>query len=138
LSQNAGLEEIAGVVETEQFLSAAESMWNRRNRRKSKQSQMDTDSTTLETTDSISEAPEVIQRLAYVIDQILDNAPVDVRGSIAFKTVAAMIQEARKDLRRLPEDQVEEFARMVGQAFLWVADGDIAEVTPETEAEDGA
>lgn len=96
----------------------------------------DTDSTTPVATDSTS--PEVIQRLAYVIDQILENAPEDVRNSWQFKTVAAMIQEARKDLRRLPEDQTQEFARMVGQAFLWVADGDIADVTPEDDEEDGS
>lgn len=107
-------------------LSTAETMWNRRNR---KTRRTDIEPTTGQSpTDSTKEYPEVIQRLAYVIDQIITLAPDEVKGTWQFKTVSAMIQEARKDLRRLPEDQVVEFSRMVGNAFLWVADGNIADV----------
>lgn len=66
-----------------------------------------------------------------MVDQIVTLAPDEVKGTWQFKTVAAMIQEARKDFRRLPEGEVEEFSRMVGNAFLWVADGDIADVEPQ-------
>lgn len=113
-------------------MSVAESMWKRRRNRT--QSVPESEAITpLQGTVSTKAWPEVIQRLSYVVDQIVTLAPNEVQSSWQFKTVAAMIQEARKDFRRLPEDQVEEFARMVGNAFLWVADGDIADVEPATE-----
>jgi len=78
----------------------------------------------------------VIQRLAYVIDQILLMAPEEVKGTWQFKTVAAMITEAKKDLRRLPVEQVVEMSRNVGAAFAWVADGSMDDLE-ESDGIDG-
>lgn len=121
------------VTEMIRELDTAESMWRRRRNRQN-QGQSPDGTTPLSATGSIDELPDVLKRLSYVIEQILTQAPDEVRGSMAFKTVSAMIQEARKDLRRLPEDQVVEFSRMVGNAFLWVADGDYSQVEEMQEA----
>jgi hypothetical protein len=127
--QELGDEENDETEEQTQSLSVAERMWNRR-RKNPVQTDME-DSIPLQGMVSTKHLPECIQRLGYVIDQIINQAPEEIRDTWQFKTVAAMVQEARKDFRRLPEDQVTEFSRSVGHAFLWVADGDMADVAAE-------
>ncbi len=117
-------------VATAEELSPAEKAWRkRRNRRMGITEQ--------QSVTDITELDPILQRLAYVIEQILENAPEEIRTTWQFKTVAAMITEAKKDLRRLPLDQVEEMSLAVGNAFLWVAGGRMEDLQLEVESDSG-
>lgn len=100
-------------------LSTAERMW-KRNRE-------------VTSTDTVStEDSEIHKRLYYVLDQIIDTVPEQMKDHPMAKMLVVFAREGKKDLRRIPGEFIEGLSRQIGSAFQWVADGDMADIENES------
>lgn len=82
---------------------------------------------------SISEAH---QRLFFTLDRLVELIPPDAKDHPMAKLMTTFIRESKKDIKRFPEDKLVDLSRKVGEAFCWVADGDINDINaPEDEIE---
>jgi hypothetical protein len=83
-------------------------------------------------TDTVSiENSPVHQRLFYVVDQLYETIPAEMRDHPMAKLLSVFIREGRKDLIRVPGDFVKGLSKQVGEAFMWVSDGDMADLESE-------
>jgi hypothetical protein len=63
--------------------------------------------------------------------------PAEARDHPMAKMFITIIREAKKDIKRFPEDQLVALAKNIGDALMWVAVGDMATVAdPEEEIDD--
>jgi hypothetical protein len=82
---------------------------------------MDTDST------------ETHQRLEFVLDQILNTVPAEMRDHPMAKMLSVFCREGKKDIRRIPGPFIESLSRQIGEAFAWVADGSMSDLPSEPD-----
>lgn len=88
--------------------------------------------------DSISETH---QRVFYVLDQIINTIPDEMKDHPMAKMLSVFAREGKKDLKRIPAPFITSLAQEIGEAFLWVANGSMSDLDGseptdiETEAE---
>jgi hypothetical protein len=106
--------------------SALETMYRKgRKTPKSSASQTERDRQDSATTDELAPGH---QRLFYCLDNIVNLIPEEMKDHPMAKIMVTMAREGKKDLRRMPEDYILKLSKMVGEAFTWVADGDMSDV----------
>ena len=104
-------------------LSARELM-NRRERRKSRRHNGQDDLRPDTARRELASISPTHARLDYVLDSLQNMVPPDASENPMVKMFITFLREAKKDLRRLPEEFILQLSRPIGQAFMWVAEGD--------------
>lgn len=66
---------------------------------------------------------DIHRRLFFVLDQVIGMIPTEGQEHPMAKMLSAFVREGKKDLKRMPSDMIQHFARQLGEAFSWVADG---------------
>jgi predicted component of type VI protein secretion system len=86
--------------------------------------------------DSASEdRPEIYARVDHVLDGLQSLLPNQMGGSMQILT--EIMRGMRRDISLVPEDQVQQFMRSIGEACIWIADGTMADLEiPDEESED--
>lgn len=74
------------------------------------------------------------ERLYFCIDNLINQIPPEMQNHPMAKIMSTMARESRKDIRRLPEEYIIAVARTIGEAFAWVADGSMEDVTGTPDA----
>jgi len=67
------------------------------------------------------------------MDHLREMLPEEAMQHPMAIMLLTFMREAKKDIRRLPVPFVESLSRTIGDAFTWVADGEIAEPPPIDE-----
>lgn len=88
--------------------------------------------------DSESEArPEIYDRVDHVLNGLQSLLPSSMAGSPQFSILTEIMRGMRRDISLVPEEQVQEFMRSIGEACMWIADGSMADLNfPDEETED--
>jgi len=69
------------------------------------------------------------------MDHLQEMIPPEVlQGNPMATMLITFMREAKKDIRRLPVEFIETLSRTIGDAFTWVANGDI-EDPPELDSD---
>jgi hypothetical protein len=68
------------------------------------------------------------------MDHLQEMLPEEVKGNPMAQMLVTFMREAKKDLRRLPVPFVETLSKTIGDAFSWVAEGDLSE-TPDLDSD---
>lgn len=109
--------------------SLADKMWKTRHSALSEQENQD--STDL---DSESEdRPEIYARVDHVLDGLQSLLPQQMAGSGPVSILQEIMRGMRRDISLVPEQQVQEFMRSIGEACIWIADGSMADLEAESE-----
>lgn len=105
--------------------SLADRMWKGRHA-----SESSTENPDSELQDSESEdRPEIYQRVDHVLDGLQSLLPNQMGGSVGILT--EIMRGMRRDISLVPEEQVQEFMRSIGEACIWIADGSMADLESE-------
>lgn len=104
-------------------MSAAETLY--RKHRKGKEAQF-TGQPSEQVTTNESVTPGH-KRLYYVLDNIAGQIPEEARDHPMAKMLFTFLREGKKDIKRIPWPLIEHLSRQLGEAFLWVADGELTE-----------
>lgn len=83
---------------------------------------------TLETDSPPVSIDDTHLKLEYVLDQILETVPGEMRDHPMAKMLQVFCREGKKDIRRIPGPFIESLSRQIGEAFAWVADGDVNDI----------
>jgi hypothetical protein len=70
---------------------------------------------------------DVHTRIFWVMDHLQEILPEEASKNQMGQMLIVFMREAKKDIKRLPEDFVQSLSRVIGEAFTWVADGDVSE-----------
>lgn len=62
------------------------------------------------------------------MDNIVDKIPPELRNEPLARLMVTFCREGKKDIKRLPEEFIQALAGQIGDAFIWVARGDYADV----------
>lgn len=109
--------------------SMADLMWKTRNSGLSETENPDSTDQ-----DSVSEdKAEIYQRVDHVLDGLQSLLPNQMSSSVAILT--EIMRGMRRDISLVPEEQVQQFMRSIGEACMWIADGSMADLT-DMESED--
>jgi hypothetical protein len=65
---------------------------------------------------------EVLERVGFVIDRILQMAPNSAKSSMQYGMMLEFVRGMKKDLKLVPDEQILHFAKELGAAFTWVAE----------------
>ena len=85
--------------------------------------------------DSASAArPEIYDRVDHVLNGLQSLLPSQMSPQMSILT--EIIRGMRRDISIVPEDQVQQFMRSIGEACVWIADGSMADLTDPEEDED--
>lgn len=111
---------------TSRFLnreSLADRMWKTRNSELSQENPDITDQ------DSESEdRAEIYDRVDHVLNGLQSLLPTQMSGSGPFAILQEVMRGMRRDISLVPEDQVQEFMRSIGEACIWIADGSMSDL----------
>ena len=108
--------------------SLADRMW-KRNRLSASSETENPDSTDQ---DSASEdRPEIYQRVDHVLDGLQSLLPNQMSSSVSILT--EIMRGMRRDISLVPEEDVQQFMRSIGEACAWIADGSMADLYEESE-----
>lgn len=87
--------------------------------------------------DSASEArPEIYDRVDHVLNGLHSLLPNQMSGPVSMLT--EIMRGMRRDISLVPEEQVQEFMRSIGEACSWIADGSMADLTSDDEENEDA
>lgn len=68
------------------------------------------------------------------MDHLSEIMPPEVSQNPMGQMFVVFMREAKKDLRRLPEPFIQSLSKVIGDAFTWVATGEI-DSPPSIDAE---
>lgn len=71
------------------------------------------------------------QRVFHVLDQIIGTIPEEMRDHPMAKMLVTFAKEGKKDLARIPAPFIEQLGQQIGEAFLWVANGKMSDLSDE-------
>lgn len=108
--------------------SLADRMW-KKNRGLSESSLTDSVDQGWESEDS----PEIYQRVDHVLSGLQSLLPTSMAGSAQFTIVTELMRGMRRDISLVPEEEVQNFMRSIGEACMWIADGSMADLTEDDE-----
>lgn len=87
--------------------------------------------------DSASEArPEIYERVDHVLDGLQSLLPRQMAGSSPVGVLTEIMRGMRRDISLVPEEQVQQFMRSIGEACIWIADGSMEDLVTEEDDED--
>lgn len=123
-------EEESTIQESRFGNSLADRMWKNRHSESSLENQGSTD------LDLASEArPEIYDRVDHVLNGLHSLLPNQMSGTGPVGMLTEIMRGMRRDISLVPEDQVREFMRSIGEACLWIADGSMEDLI-DSEGED--
>jgi hypothetical protein len=83
----------------------------------------------LEEQDSESEArPEIYDRVDHVLNGLRNLLPQSMSRSSQYSILTEIMRGMQRDISLVPEEQVQEFMRSIGEACTWIADGSMSDL----------
>lgn len=118
--------EDTSVIQTSRFgNSLADRMWKNRRSASSENSEIP---------DLVSEdRPEIYDRVDHVLNGLQSLLPPQMSGSSPVGVLTEIMRGMRRDISLVPEEQVQQFMRSIGEACIWIADGSMADLTDGEE-----
>jgi hypothetical protein len=86
--------------------------------------------------ESVDSQPEIYKRVEHVLSGLRSLIPEHMQKAPQARILLEIMGGMKRDISTVPEAQVKEFMRNIGQACTWIADGkmsDLEENKPETE-----
>lgn len=122
-------EDISTIQESRFGNSLADRMWKSRRSASSPENS--------DQMDSASEArPEIYQRVDHVLNGLQSLLPSQMAGSSPVGVLTEIMRGMRRDISLVPEEQVQQFMRSIGEACIWIADGSMDDLANEDEGDE--
>lgn len=83
--------------------------------------------------DSESEdRPEIYDRVDHVLDGLQSLLPPNLGGG-SIGILTEIMRGMRRDISLVPEDQVREFMKSIGEACIWISEGSMSDLEEDDE-----